>query len=161
RLISAIAPKNSERRFKENLHVEPQRLLTDITKIHADHVIKRRAAPPANLPDARQTRSRFQDPSSMPEGIALEFIRDRRSWSYERHIAPKDVEKLRQLVKAAFAKYSADARDAWVILNLIRAVGPIQFLGYELPNVFLVDARITVHVHRAKLQESEFLSCLS
>src|SRR5215469_14279179 len=121
-LIGAVAADHGQRRFEKNLQVEPDGLFPDITQIHPHHFVECGAASAVHLPLARDTGLYFQDPAPVPQQVMFKFIRNGRTWPHERHLAPEDIQKLRNLIETAFAQKPPNAGYSRIIFDLEGAV---------------------------------------
>src|SRR5512147_2453558 len=127
RSIGVFVCPSAQRCQHHNLGVEPQRPVLDIKDVVFDaaaHLIEgiRLAAEAVDLRPAGDTRLHFVPPMIAADQLrVLLVVFDRvRSRTDHRHVAPEDVEQLREFVEARNAKDSADARDARVVLPSLR-----------------------------------------
>src|SRR5580692_7134466 len=161
RLKGTVAAENGKRSLQKNSYVEPETLIADIAQVHADHFIECSAAAAIHLPRSGDPRFCFKNPSAVPERILFKFIGYRRPGSNKGHVSAKNVNELRQFVQTALAEKPAYPRDSGIVLDLIGSIGITYFLFDQPPNVFLVNRRVTVHVHRTELQKVELLAELA
>src|SRR6187397_1922624 len=96
-----------EWRFYQNFEINPERLLSNVLKVHSDHVVEGGATAAMNLPQTGNSRLGFENPATMPKLIALELVRDRRSRANEGHLSSQDIDELRQFVQTARSKNAA------------------------------------------------------
>src|SRR5437588_93910 len=96
----------------------------------------------------------------MPQLVAFDFVRNRRAWADDAHVAAQDIEKLRQLVEARPSQDAPQPRYSLVRAQLVRrplAVSLIRIgLAFNVLSLKLaVLAVIDTGVHRAKFVEEE------
>src|SRR5690349_10828971 len=156
--VGAFAGENCPRRPKKDFYVQPGRPCSRVSKIQSNHLVERCPAPPADLPQARDSRLHLEDAAAVPRLIALQLIPDGRPRAHQRHIAFQHIKELRKLVQACLAQYPANARDARVMLNFVN--GFLAFLsrnsqvsGDESLDVFPVKDRIVAALHRPEFKE--------
>src|SRR5579885_3652066 len=117
----------------------------------------------ADLPESGDAGNRFE-PAMVPRFIQLGFIRERRSRPYQAHLAPDDVDELRQFVQAEAAQDSSRARDAGVVGQFVKRRPPFPILpGFLNPFSDVPSMRgvVGIGAHRAKFQHLEMLSAYS
>jgi hypothetical protein len=95
RLIRPRSSQDGNRRLAQDLEIEPDRLLSDVPEIQANHFIERRSAAAVHLPETRYSRLGFEDPSSVPQRVFFEFIGYWRARADQGHFAAKNIEELR------------------------------------------------------------------
>src|SRR5580704_5293198 len=96
----------------------------------------------------------------MPDVIHFAFVRDRWPRANQRHLTFKDVDKLRQLVKARPSDKPSNPCDPRIIRHLVNSLASvlrfsIVFTFDDAFNERLMDFVIIVYVHRSELQKSE------
>src|SRR5207249_11266026 len=96
----------------------------------------------------------------MPQLVAFDFIRNRRAWADDAHVAAQDVEKLRQLVKARPSQDMSQPRHSPIRAQLVRRPLTVSLIRIGLAlNVlslkFAVLGIVDAGVHRAKLEEQK------
>src|SRR3954463_11681779 len=94
KLAGAAARENSLGRLHKNLYVNTYGPILRVLEIQADHLVEGRSAATVNLPQAGDPRLHFEEATAVPGRVSLEFIRNRRTRSDERHIPKKHVEEL-------------------------------------------------------------------
>src|SRR6516164_5522974 len=101
----------------------------------------------------------------MPGLIRGQLIWNRRARTYQRHLATKNVEKLRQLIETRLPQELADGRNPLVARQLEDFAGDSgsrrNFLVDQLRDELTVNGVIVVDIHRTELQEYELLPMLS
>src|SRR5690349_8508292 len=109
--LGAAAGQHNRDRAQEELQVEQQGPLLDVTQIHAHHLVEGHAAASLDLPDACNPRPYLEDATQMPRLVMRSLVGKGRAGTDEAHVALQDVEELGQLVDARCADEAADARD--------------------------------------------------
>ena len=86
----------------------------------------------------------------------LGLVVDARARANQRHVAPKDVDQLRQLVKARPSEPAAALRHGLVALELVETVHRRRNAGiHRALDVLAVHGGIDVDLHRPELQGRE------
>src|SRR2546421_4535479 len=97
----------------------------------------------------------------MPKLVTLNFVGNRRPWSNDAHVAPPNIEELREFVKAGLAQNLSDPRHSIIAAEFICRLVPVaeiriglslDVLPLKLTVARVVDAR----VHRAKFVEQKY-----
>src|SRR5260370_40225631 len=92
------------------------------------------------------------EPLPLPALAVVRLGTGQGTWANERHLAPKHVPQLRQLIQAGLAKESPEARDTRIVLDLEgRTILLVELHQFRL-------ARLGVNNHRAKLVHEERLA---
>src|ERR1019366_3493819 len=89
----------------------------------------------------------------MVRAIIVVFIRDTRAWSDQTHLAPNDVEYLRQLVQSQGSQQKSARDEPWI-------AGGIQFLHrdvgvHQAVQIILVNPGVRFHAHGSEFENSE------
>src|SRR5437763_705931 len=100
--MPALREKHDGQRSEYYTQVKERRHISDIIKIQDDHIIKIYRAPSCNLPQTCATRN-YRQTSAVPILILFELIGQTWPRADQAHFAAKNVEKLRQLVKASLS----------------------------------------------------------
>src|SRR5579864_6536476 len=97
----------------------------------------------------------------MPNIIVIDFVLDRRPWTYQGHLATKHVDELRKLIEACSPQETSDFGNPGVAFNLVNtmtiAIGRSRFRhpSDQLANILLVESWIIVNLHGSEFQEGE------
>ena len=99
--------------------VEQQRAVLDIEQVHLQLFLVGGVIVSENLRIAGQPRLDLHPVAELRQqrAVVLHVFNPLRARADQRHLAPKDVEKLRQLVDARAAQHAADGRDARVVVH--------------------------------------------
>src|SRR5580704_4106122 len=160
-LVGAIARKNSAGRLYQDLHVQHWGPHSRILQVQTNHLVKGGLASAVHLPEAGDTRSRFEQAPTMPNVVGLNLVRNRRTRSNQGHLALQNVPELGNFIQTGTSHDFADPRDARIVGDFVGylcvwiASRRGGFAGDELLDVFLVDRNVRRNVHRTKLQKLE------
>src|SRR5438874_5912385 len=105
-LSGARAGENGRYRASHDLQVERQRPVLHIEEVVADVVVEGQLVPAAHLPQAGQSRFGLQPGGDLGRP-ALSLSGKGGAGADQAHLAEKDVEQLRQLVKTEPAQLAA------------------------------------------------------
>ena len=75
----------------------------DVQVVELDHLLERDLIPPEDLPEPRDPRLQVE-PAPSPVDDVLVLLEDQRPRPDEAHLAPEDVDQLRQLVERVAAQ---------------------------------------------------------
>src|SRR5579864_7232535 len=88
----------------------------------------------------------------------IDLVRDARTRANQRHLAPQDVDQLRQFVEAGLPKRAADPCDGVSAIELVQAVRAESCAGgHDRADVFAMLTVLGVRPHGAELQGGEFI----
>ena len=123
-LVGAGPTEDRRRRLPENLQVESEGPILDITQIQPDRFIPRQVRPPADLPQAGHARLDHKPP---PHVIAVHgrLRRQRRPRSDQRHVPEQHVEQLGKFIQRPAAQPGACLRHPRVPAHLEECPGPL------------------------------------
>src|SRR5690606_7547085 len=99
---------------QQDLHIEPRRPVLRIVQVEVNHLVERQVASPVHLPQPGQAGP-HQEPLLLPLLILLDLARQGRAWPDEAHIAPQDIDQLRQLVETELPQVFPDAGQARIV----------------------------------------------
>ena len=95
---------------RDDFQIEQQRPVLNVEQIEPHHLFKRQTISSGNLPQPRQPGLHVE-PFAMPELIRFDFVRNRRPWSNNAHIAQQHVQKLRHFVETRAPQEFSNSRD--------------------------------------------------
>src|ERR1700756_4754554 len=99
RLVCSAAGKHDGYGAEEYLGIQPQRPGVDVGQVELNPAIELQVIAALQHPDAGQARPHAQA-APLPRLVLINFRRNRRARTDERHISADDVPKLRQLIDA-------------------------------------------------------------
>src|SRR6266478_5432755 len=149
RLIRASSAQHRGKRLEQDLEVQAQRPVLDIGEVKLQPLREREIAPAGDLPQAGQTRL---DAETLALDALVEEIHvpnRHGTRTDEAHLTGQHVEDLGELVEAAAAQGTSDARDPRIVGDLEDgARGLVQVLDLRLSSIGILH-------HRAELQHSK------
>src|SRR6186997_2084497 len=96
----ALARENGDDRAVDDPDIEPSRVITHVVAIHLDALAKGALVAARHLPEASDPR--WDQPEYLRGGTELaELVHGIGAWTDDAHLAPEDVDQLRQLVETA------------------------------------------------------------
>jgi hypothetical protein len=151
-LVSAAAAKYDLSGLYQDVQIQQDRLAAHVVNIENN-------APPivsvistGNLPKPRNTWFGRQIPVQMAP-ISQQLFADHRSGAHQAHFSPDDIPELRQFVQAGTPKKATDARNTWVVTELMVTQPFSLELWMTLQKVTQYPVRIWNHT--AELQAIE------
>src|SRR6266849_4703375 len=102
---------------KEDLEVQPKRPLARVAQVQPDHPVVLQSAAAAHLPEAGQPRPKVE-PQPLMNVVIVELMVEGGTGSDEAHLAPENVDQLRELVEARSPNHAANPRHPRVRPNL-------------------------------------------
>src|SRR5579862_247852 len=148
--------------FKKYAHIQFERPVFDVVEIELHHFFKREPIAPGDLPEAGDAGKHFEA-AQMNGAIILDFVRHRRAWADQAHLALKHVPKLRQFVDAELAQDAPDARDARVLCDFVDDLaarrGAFGLAGDVFLQIVFVVLDVFIFIrsgaHRTKFPETK------
>src|SRR6266568_821363 len=149
-LIRTAPGKDCRRGPGENRDVEPDRPVLDVVEVEPDEVVEAEIDPARHLPKACHPRQ-HEIALPVPRKELLVVADGKRPRADQRHLAPQDIQHLRQLVERETTQESPDGRYTRIVLDLEERTGG---LVVSLERA-LAGGR--VGVHRPELHHPERL----
>ena len=117
-----LAPQDDEKRTYQDLHVLAQAVVLDVLALDGQALLEVELAASVDLHGARDPGPHLEAKAlRLPVALHQPDLLGARA--DEAHVAPEDVEQLRELVEARASQEAPDARDARIVAQLVHRLG--------------------------------------
>src|SRR3954470_5392156 len=133
---------------KQNPEIKPNAPAFDVGEIQSNIVLKRRARPGGDLPQAGEAGGDIE-PFEMLQTVLLIIIKRVRPGTHQAHVAAENIPELRQFIQAIAAQPISHSGETWVGSNFKTWPGTLIAWAQA------VLQSVCVHHHRPELETGE------